>query len=127
MICGSFVALTTHAFVLEADSQSTRPAVGPRSALFRTLSRVFAVAAILGQAWTFLFVKHTPPGNFAALGFVTGAVVYVAPFLFAAFGCALYSYYVVPRPRSIAPIVEMVVLVGVGIALLLPAAYVITR
>jgi len=51
---------------------------------------------------------------------------YVAPFLLAAFGCALYSYHLAPRPRGAAPIVEMVVLLGVGAVLVEPAVRVLS-
>jgi hypothetical protein len=124
MLCGVFVALVTHALMLDTASEATTPAAA-RSSKFRRLSRVFVAAAVLGQTWTF-FVRHTPPGqDFAALQVVGDMAGYVAPFLLAAFGCALYSYYLAPRPRGAAPIVEMVVLLGVGAMLLEPAVRVL--
>jgi hypothetical protein len=124
MLCGVFVALATHALVLEAASESTTRSAA-RSSMFRRLSRVFVVAAILGQVWS-LFVVHTPPGqDFAALQVVGDIAAYVAPFVLAAFGLAFYSYHLAPRPRGAAPIVEMVVLLGVGAVLLEPAVRVL--
>ncbi len=124
MLCGVFVALVTHALMLEAASESTTRAAA-RSSMFRRLSHVFVVAAVLGQTWTF-FVRHTPPGrDFAALQNVGDLAAYVAPFLLTAFGCALYSYHFAPRPRGAAPVVEMIVLLGVAVLLLSPAVYIL--
>jgi hypothetical protein len=65
-------------------------------------------------------------GVFVALHVVGDIAGYVAPFLLAAFGCALYSYHLAPRPRGAAPIVEMVVLLGVGAVLVEPAVRVLS-
>lgn len=123
MICGVFVALMTHALSVEPGPETT--AREARSSTLRRLSRVLVVAAILGQAWTVRSGGRPPAQKFAALNFVSGAAVYVLPFLVAALGCALYSYYTTPRPRGAMRIAEMVAMLGVGIVLLLPAAYVI--
>jgi len=119
MLSGVFIALATHTLMPDAAPEATTRAAA-RGSTFRRLSRVFVLAAILGQTWT-LFVRHTPLGeDFAALQVVGDIAVYVAPFLLAAFGCALYSYHLAPRPRGTAPLIEMVVLLGVGAALTEP-------
>jgi hypothetical protein len=125
MLCGVFVALVTHALMLEVAFEATTQAAAARSSMFRRLSRVFVMAAVLGQTWA-LFITHTPPGtDFAALQVVGDIAAYVAPFLLVAFGCALYSYHLAPRPRGAAPILEMVALLGVGAVLLEPAVRVL--
>ena len=85
------------------------------------------LGAILGQAWTFILVRNAQPGTFGALNFLYGAAVYVIPFLLAAVGSALYSFFTASKPRGIAHVVEIAVFLAVGSVLLIPASYVLVR
>ena len=125
MMCGLFVALATHVLAREAAALplSTRHAFRQViRASARPLSRVFVVGAIFGQAWSFILGRNATERGGLALFY--GAVTYVIPFLLAALGCALYSYFIASKPRGVARVLEVAVLAMIGVVLLAPTALV---
>jgi hypothetical protein len=123
MMCGVFVALATHVLAREA---ATFPSSTPHAfrqvarASARPLSRVFVVGAILGQVWSFILARNAT--TLGGLAFLYGVATYVIPFLLAALGCALYSYFAASKPRGIARPLEMAAYAVIGIVLLAPVA-----
>jgi hypothetical protein len=95
------------------------PAPGSRS---RILARVFLAASIAVQTVTFVGVFRSPPGTFAAVGFVAGAVVVavvVAPLLLVALAFTVHAYVAGRRP--VVRLAELVGFVLAGFVLMLPA------
>jgi hypothetical protein len=94
-------------------------APGSRS---RKLSRLFLAASIAVQALTFIGVFRSPPGTFAAVGFVAGAVL-VAPLLATALAFAVHAYIAARRPAG--RLAELAGFLLAGFVLMLPAVRVL--
>ena len=121
MMCGAFVALATHVLAREAATLPSSTRLTLRQVMQRStrpLSRVFVVAAILGYAWSFIVARNATERG--GLAFFYGAVTYVIPFLLAALGCALHSYFTASKPRGVARVLEMAVYTMIGVVLLAP-------
>ena len=94
-------------------------APGSRS---RKLSRLFLAASIVVQALTFIGVFRSPPGTFAAIGFVAGAVL-VAPLLVTALAFAVHAY--IAARRRAGRLAELAGFLLAGFVLMLPAVRVL--
>ena len=86
----------------------------------RPLSRVFVVGAILGYAWSFILGRNATDRG--GLAFFYAVATYVVPFLLAALGCALYSYFAASKPRGVTRVLEMAAYTVIVIVLLAPTA-----
>jgi len=123
MMCGIFVALATHVLASKAAALALSTRHFFRQVIrasARPLSRVFVVGAIFGYAWSFILAGNATERGGLALLF--GAAVYAIPFLLAALGCALYSYFIASKPRGVARVLEMAVFAMIGVVLLAPTA-----
>jgi hypothetical protein len=87
----------------------------------RKLSRLLLAASVAVQAITFVGVFRSPPGTFAGVGFIAGAIV-VAPLAAAAVAFLVHAYFAEGRPA--ARLVELAAFVLAGFVLILPAVHV---